>query len=133
MNNTRDTSRELRQLLDGDDPFLSGGHQILKIRRPRKKIPAWVNDKKKIRELLIRSFPKMKFDFYQRERAGRWAQIINLYFQEGWSRGQITEELKDRWPLITYDAVESIIRSIRRVSKGRRANGTGWLKKRACI
>ena len=117
MNNSRDTSRELRGKLDSDDSFMTGGHQILKIRRPRKPVPSWATNNKKVQDLLIRVFPRMKESPKQRVRAGRWARVIHLYFNQRWSRGQIANEMG-----ISYMAAETLIRSIKRAAKGLRSD-----------
>lgn len=120
MNNILDTSKQLRAILDSNDPFMTTGHQILKIRRPRKKTPSWVHNNKKIREFLLQSFPKMKTDPRQRARAGRWVRIIHLYYNQNWSRGQIAEELG-----VGYGVVSSSIRRIGLAARGLRTDGSG--------
>lgn len=111
-----DTFRELRAHLDGQDPFMTQGHQILKIRRTRKKTPSWVYNKTEIRKFLVRAFPKMG-DPDQRKRAGRWVRIAQLYFNQNWGRGQIAAELH-----LTYNQVNSIIRSLKRAAAGQSCN-----------
>lgn len=111
-----DTFKELRGSLDGQDPFMTHGHQIMKIRRPKKKIPAWAYNRKEIQKFLQRVFPKLK-DPGQRERAGRWARIAHLYFNQNWSRGQIAAELH-----MTYNAVNSAVRALKRAAAGLRTD-----------
>lgn len=96
--------------------FLSS-HQILKTKRPKKKIPEWVVNDKKTQNLLLRSFPLMKSNLKQRTQAGRWARVINLYYKRQWSRGQIAAELH-----LTYAAVDSIIRALKRAAAGLRTD-----------
>ena len=114
---SHDTFGELRRVIDGSDPFMTRGHQILKIRRPAKKTPLWAFNHKKIQTILLRSFPKMKTSPTQRARAGRWIRIIHLYFNQNWSRGQISAELR-----LSYPAVDSIIRAIKRAAAGLRTD-----------
>ena len=134
-----DTFKELRTHLDGQDPFMTHGHQIMKTRRPKKKIPTWVYNSKEIQKFLRRVFPKLK-DPSQRERAGRWARVAHLYFNQNWSRGQIAGELH-----LTYAAVDSAVRALKRAAAGLRTD-TGkaagkpkgrpkkkMLKKKACL
>ena len=111
-----DTFAELRKYMDTDDPFMSGGHQILKIKRPKKKSPSWARDNESIKKFLIRVFPRMQ-EFSQRVRAGKWIRIMYLYYNQNWSRGQIAAELH-----MTYAAVDSLIRSLKRASKGLRTD-----------
>ena len=86
----------------------------------QKKIPLWVYENKKVREILLRAFPKLDLDPVQRRGAGRWARIIHLYYRLKWSRGQIAKEMG-----LQYYTVNDLIRSIKRVAAGKRANGTG--------
>lgn len=117
----RRITKQLRTLMDGNDNFI-GGHQVIQINRPRKQIPTWVSDDDHIRLFLLRSFPRMKFDLAQRERAARWMRVIHLYFRQLWTRGQIADEIG-----ATYSSVNSMIRHIRRAAKGMRTGGTGSL------
>ena len=114
------TLRELRKHFESDDPFMSSGHQIIKPLRRRKKKPTWVSDNERIQQILLRSFPNLQTNPTQRFRAGRWALLIHLYFQEGRSRGYISEEMK--W---SYEGVNGAIRSIKRAALGFRPNGQG--------
>ena len=113
---------QLRRVLDGNDGFISGGNQIVGARTYKRKTPKWVLDDKKIGILLLRSFPKLATNSSQREAAGRWAAIIHLYFRMGYTRNQVADEIGS-----TEEKIKSIIRSIRRVFKGLRANGSGKL------
>ena len=121
--------RELRQYLDGKDPFMTGGHQIMKVRKKEKLIPKWVNDQQKIKEILLKSFPKLSTDSRQRMRAARWARVIQLYYKMDYTHGQIVDELNDENEeyKVTLAQIRSIIRGIKRVATGRSANGTGKL------
>ena len=92
MSNLSDELAQLRNTLDGDDQFM-GGHQILTIRRPQKKVPPWANNDKKIQEFVRRSFPKMDTNTLQRKRAARWVAIIYYYYRQNWTRMQIAREL----------------------------------------
>lgn len=112
-----DSFGELRKHIDSQDPFMTWGHQILKIRRPRKKAPVWAHSQDDIRLFLIRVFPQLETDSKQRERAGIWARVAYLYFNQQWSRGQIAQELNK-----TYNSINSIIRSIKRAAEGLRAD-----------
>lgn len=115
---------QLRQHLDSNDPFMSRGHSIIKIRKGwrKKQVPEWATNDRSIQALVLRSFPKLKSDNEQRRRAGRWVRVINLYFRMGWTRGQIADELET-----TPTIIRSIVQAIRRVAAGRKANGTGYL------
>jgi hypothetical protein len=100
---------------------MTGGHQIIIPYEGRKRsVPEWVHDAAKIRELLIRAFPKMMTDARQRERAGRWARLIYLYFQANFSDSQVANEMG-----LTVGQVKKLLNSIRRVAAGKRANNGG--------
>ena len=118
-NNPLDTSKRLRNVLDGNDVFLQH-HQTIKIRRPKKKIPSWVESNVEIQKLLLLCFPLMKTDPNHRARAGRWARVINLYYKRQWSRGQIAAELHQ-----TLFQIDSIIRAVKRSAAGLRTDSGG--------
>lgn len=134
MGNQRDTFVELRGHMDGKDPFMTGGHQIVKIRTVQKTIPQWTKNDAKIREILLRSFPYLASNLKQRAKAARWVRAIHLYFRMGLTRGQLAEELGETLEDGTLipmkrETVKSLIRTLRRVGSGRRADGTGMLGK----
>jgi len=112
---------QLRRVVDGNEGF-SGGSQVVGARSYKRSIPRWALDDKKISALLLRSFPKLATDGTQRAAAGRWAAVIHLYFRIGYTRNQVADEIGS-----TEEKIKSIIRSIRRVFKGLRANGNGKL------
>jgi hypothetical protein len=60
MNNMRDTFLELRGIFDGNDSFMRWGHQILKARVSKKRVPvpAWMRDTKTRGEFLLARFPR---------------------------------------------------------------------------
>ena len=125
MNNLRDTFRELRKSFDSASPFMRHGHQIVKMRECRRKIQTWARDDQKIRQFLLRSFPRMVADSKQRARAGRWARVIYLYFKTKHTYSQVAAELG-----VSNRLVENIIRAIYRASRGLKANGKGLLSSR---
>lgn len=119
----RSKLKQLHQSFDPQDEFLNEGHQIVKARAYPRKPPLWAMSDTKIRQLILRSFPKAHTSDTQRAAAGRWASVIHLYFRMGYTRPQIAHEIGS-----TTTKVHGIIRSILRVSKGLRANGQGKLK-----
>ena len=125
MNNARDTFGELRGRFDGQDPFMTGGHQIIKTRRIERVTPEWARSNKKIQAILLRSFPKLKTDFHQRVRAARWATVIQLYFRVHMTRGQIAEQMK-----VPLKTVENLIDRIHRACNGMKTSGKGPLSSR---
>jgi hypothetical protein len=117
MNNSRDTFLQLRGKFDGQDPFMTGGHQIIKTRQSDRKIPDWATDDKQIQKILLRSFPKLKTDPRQRTGAARWAVIIQLFFRMKMTRSQVAEQTK-----LSSNTVQMLVRNIRRAAAGKRAN-----------
>ncbi len=115
--------KQLGKSLDQNDGFMTGGHQIVHARSYKREVPSWTLNDKTVRRLLLRSFPKLATDGRQRDSAARWGMVIHLYFKMGYTRSQIAEELDT-----TTERIKGVIRSIQRVSAGRRANGTGKLK-----
>jgi hypothetical protein len=124
-NHTTDTFAELRHdHFDGNDPFMTGGHGILRPRilRPskRKTLAAWATSDEAIQKILLSAFPKHWTNARQMQRAGRWVRIIHLYFRLGMSSGYIAEETG-----LKRKNVENMIASIRRVARGLRADNRG--------
>jgi hypothetical protein len=129
MSNHRNTSQQLREMLifSGSDHFMRNGHQIINSNRafagPRRKNAEWALDDGFVQALLLKAFPKLRTDEKQRERAGRWVRVINLYFKSGMSFGQAAEEMG-----LPKRKVEGVIRSVHRAVSGRRADGKGFKK-----
>lgn len=124
MSNLTDaTFGELRGTFDTKESFMTGGYQTLRpraVRQSDRVAPAWATSDEAVRKILLSAFPKLQTHAGQRERAGRWAEIIHLYFRLKMSSGQIAThtELKRK-------TVENTIASIRRVAGGRMANNRG--------
>ncbi len=111
---------ELRSFhFDGNDPFMTGGHQIIKTRRGNRVIPEWARDNKKIQKILLKSFPKLGTDRKQRAQAARWAAIIQLYFRVQMTRSQVEAETK-----LSQNVVKMLIRNIARAASGKPSYGT---------
>lgn len=118
-----DTFEQLRGKLDGNESFMTKGHQIIKLRQGSHKIPQWTKSDKRVREILLRSFPKMKTDLKQRQRAGRWLRVIHLYYRMNFTASKVAQELQ-----MKVSTVKDVLVHIRRVQQGRRANNSGPLK-----
>jgi Sigma-70, region 4 len=89
-----------------------------------KKVPAWAYLKPQIQKILLTAFPKLQTDSAQRKRAGRWAQVINMYYLQGMTAEEVAEELNE-----TRVAIKRFIVSISRISKGLTA-ASGCQRKR---
>jgi hypothetical protein len=100
--------------------FLSG-FQIKNVRTGyEREVPEWATKNEGIQKILLTAFPKLHTDAAQRKRAGRWAQVINLYFKKRWSRAEVAEAMGENDLVI-----KMLVRSIVRVADGKRADGSG--------
>lgn len=115
------SKRQLSRVIDGQ--FLVGGNHIVGARTYKRASPTWTRSEVRIREILLRAFPRLTTNDRQRESAARWATVIHLYFRMGYTRPQIAHEIGS-----TTGKIHSLIRSIIRVSNGLRADGTGKLQ-----
>lgn len=116
--------KKLRGKMDSNDPFLAGGHQIVKARTREKEIPAWANNNVETQKLLLRAFPKLRINNSQRKSAGRWGAVISMFYRMNWTYSQIAEELGT-----TPKAIERILYRIKGVAKGKTKNHRGRPKK----
>lgn len=116
--------------MDGSDPFMTGGHQILKMRRPHwpKRVPPWTKNDVEVQRVLLQSFPKLMSDDKQRAAAARWVRVIYLYFRAQKTYSEVAEEMNEK-----IETMHTLIRSIRRAGKGLRSNGSGLRTRRAPI
>lgn len=105
--------KQLRTKIDGDDPFMAGGHQIVKVRSREKEVPAWANSNLETQKLLLRTFPKLATDPRQRKSAARWGLIIHLFYRVNLTTGQIAEELGTK-----PSTVKLVLQHIRRAARG---------------
>ncbi len=96
------------------------GFQIKKIRREERSMPDWAKSDTGVQKILLTAFPKLHEKPLQRKRAGRWAQVIQLYFRQGWTFSEVADELNEK-----PRSIEMVIRGITWTSKGMRADGRG--------
>ena len=111
------SSARLRQVFGEYTPFT-----MKRIRRKQKEVPDWALSRAGVQKVLLTAFPKLHTSPRQRARAGRWALVIYLYFQSCYSYSEVAEEMREK-----PRTVECLIRSIKRVAGGRRADGRGPL------
>jgi hypothetical protein len=114
--------QQLRKVFEGGDPFMTGGHQVVGMRKRKRVIPEWTRNNKIVRELLLRSFPKLLTNPKQRAAASRWARIIHLFFRLQWTHRQVAEELG-----ATPGCIHTAITGIKRVAVGRRYDNRALL------
>ena len=113
----------LRRGFDNREPFMTGGHQLINSvgatqhNRRVSTLPAWANDDEKVRQLLLRVFPKLLTDDRQRQRARRWNQVIHFYFRMGLTHNQIADEMGE-----PAAAIGSTIQKIYYAAAGRRSD-----------
>ena len=83
-----------------------------------KEVPDWVWQKTETQKVLLTAFPKLHTDAGHRRRAGRWAQVITLYYLQGMTAEEVAKELNE-----TRIVIKRLIISISRISKGLTVNG----------
>ena len=111
--------------LSRSEPTMIGSSRVVRIRRPyRKPAPEWTKDDAKIRELLLRVFPKLHTHSSQRVRAAKWAAIIKMYYGSGMTETDIAQELGG-----TPDYIRSMRRNILRAGAGLDVKGRVRKKK----
>jgi hypothetical protein len=59
-NNLADTFSELRAFIDGNDPFMTGGHQIIKLREVHRRPLPWMLNATTTAAFLLKRFPFLK-------------------------------------------------------------------------
>jgi hypothetical protein len=112
-------NRELSRTNENFDTSNLKGFQITESGvGAEKEIPAWVWEKTETQKVLLTAFPKLATDKNQRKRAGRWAQVINLYYLQGMTAEEVARELNE-----TRIVIKRLIISISRISKGLTVNG----------
>jgi hypothetical protein len=109
---------KLRLRMDGDDNFM-GAHQVKKTRIliGQKDTPWWATNDIEVRRILLSVFPNLKTRPHHRRAAARWNQAIVLVYRLGMPYNHAAEEMG-----ITYFALESLLRNIRRAAKGLRSD-----------
>ena len=113
--------KKLRRKVDAGDGFMSA-HQIKTVRVliGQKDTPIWAANDAEVRKILLRSFPKLGSNKTQRQAAARWNQAIMLVYRVGMPYNHAAAEMG-----VTVGALRSLLRNIRRVALGLRANGSG--------
>ena len=115
-------NKALLDFFDGKDHFMTGhdvrGKPSSTWSKRVRSLPRWISDDKLIQELLLKVFPKLKTDSRQRERAGRWLRVIQLYFRTALPARSVAEELR-----ISEKTVYDTELRINRAVKGLRTTG----------
>jgi hypothetical protein len=115
----RSVIKEMRPFIEDERDIYSRtrGFQVHTIRREEREVPEWARTKEGIQKILLTAFPKIQ-DPKQRVKAGRWAQVIQLYFQLGWTYTQVADELNEKPNVILM-----VIRGITYTAEGKTWNG----------
>ena len=124
---------KIRKYLDTDDPFVAGGHQIIKTagatrhQERVKNTPEWTQSNDEVRKLLLRAFPRLNEETpvgrAQRIKAARWLRVVHLYYRMGWTTGKVAEEMG-----LSLNTIKNTYKSICRVYKGLTANNRKRIK-----
>jgi hypothetical protein len=109
---------KLRRYMDGSEGFMEG-HQIKKVRTRSRVIPAWTLNDKEVQKVLLRAFPDLRRHPRHIVRAGRWIRVIHLYYRMQLPNSHVAKELN-----ITVNNLKTLLKAIRRVAAGRRADNT---------
>jgi len=83
-------------------------------------VPIWATNNVALQHILLKIYPKMWTCTRQKFHAGRLAGIVERYYREGWTEGQIAEELG-----MTIYNVRYKLRAIRNAAQGMWTNGKG--------
>ncbi len=83
----------LRQIVDGSESFMSHAG-TMKVRTIDREVPEWTLSDARVREILLRSFPKLRKEEKQRSKAARWCRIIYLYYRMRLPRQIVAKELR---------------------------------------
>jgi len=86
-------------------------HRV-RTRKRERQIPAWALDDKRVRQVILKEFPKLVTNARQRALAGRWARVLYLYFRVCQWDKTIAEVAG-----CTVRAVEGVIRRAREVGE----------------
>lgn len=117
----------LRQLFDGDDPIAGGmqnrggGHSGHNQRVEN--TPEWATDDARVREILLRAFPRLHTNPLQRERAGKWMRIINDYFRCSAKALEIAVQFNHEFAITVSREIETLLRNAARYHVGSDAHG----------
>src|SRR6267378_2459394 len=122
---SRNSSSELRNMFDRNEPFMMQGNQPAKTREVERKwtTPEWMFDNDKVAALLNLHFPKIVTE-EQKQRVAKWVRVFHLYFRMGLPAGERDKQTGvDAVMNWQPGTAESIVQKIRRMLQGRQANG----------
>jgi hypothetical protein len=136
---------QVRQYLDGDEPFVTDGFQIVKDRREVRRhseIFTWMSNDAEVKRFIFSIFPRCETSKYQRASARLWTTVIVLYFRMRlaasavaaqinigrngeresieYEDGLVTGELYEE---VTPERIYRVAHSIRKAAAGERTDG----------
>lgn len=118
---------ELLEHFDRKDSFMTRNTADIARRRgiggiKRRGMPEWFRNDRKVKEFLLRRFPKWRTDSSQHFKAKKWATIIHDYFLRGMSDAQI----KEGHPNLLFTSRHQVSREVQLIkfaAKGLRLDG----------
>lgn len=110
---------QLRRKIDKGDRFMEA-HEIKKTRGRDRESPEWTSNNIRVREVLLRAFPKLYVNQTQKKKAGRWVRVIFLYHRMRLPLQVVAKEMG-----MTKNALRMLNRSMNWVAQGLRADGSG--------
>jgi len=115
-----DSFKKLREVVEGDEPFMTGGHQSAKARNPERMIPTpeWMFDRVAVAAFIEKLFPHRWSNNTQRLRAGAYEKVIELFFLAKKPDSAVEEEAN-----LNLGSCSVIVQEIRRAAEGRRRDG----------
>ena len=81
-------------------------------RREKKKTPEWAIKDENLRTILLVAFPRLHINASQRKSAARWAQVIQLFYRQGWTETEVADEM-----LETVCSIRHLVFRIRKLAE----------------
>lgn len=96
------------------ETFGVGGFQVRRVpqRHKEKEVPEWAIKDESLRVILLKAFPRLHINASQRKSAARWAQVIQLYFRQGWTRIEVADEMME-----TEESIRCLVFRIKKVAE----------------
>ena len=92
-----------------------GGYQIHRVpyrNNKQKEVPAWAIKDESLRTVLLTAFPRLHTNLSQRKAAARWAQVIQLYYRQGWTETEVADEMMEK-----VNSIRCLVYHIRKVAE----------------
>jgi hypothetical protein len=94
--------------------FGFGGFQVRRVpqRHQEKEVPVWAVKDESLRVILLAAFPKLHTNVSQRKAAARWAQVIQLYYRQGWTEAEVADEMMEK-----VNSIRCVVFRIKKVAE----------------